>query len=158
MLSGKPYAYGTFYLPHDAQNKSFQTGKSVREQLIAAGCDTRMVPSLSVQDGIQAVRKTLPNVYFNTASKEVRDGLNALKSYQRVWDPKKMIFSPQPLHNWASDPADAFRYLCLAMNPFAAKKGGALIHTRKETPANNVMNLQNLFADRESKRAGNPRI
>lgn len=154
-LRSKPYAYDDFWLPHDAKNKSFQTGKSVRELMIAAGCKTKIVPSLSVQDGIQAVRNTLPNVYFNTANEKVREGLSALRTYQREWDDKKKIFKEQPKHDWSSNPADAFRYLCLAMNPFTAKK--ANLNLYKETPPNNVLNLNNLFADRE-KRANNPRI
>jgi hypothetical protein len=99
-LQSRPYAYGVFHLPHDAANKSFQTGKSVRELFIAAGCTVRMVPNLSVQDGIQAVRKTLPNVYFNTALPAVKMGVDALRVYQRQWDDKRGVFKQTPLHDW----------------------------------------------------------
>ena len=155
-LRGKPYAYGTFYLPHDAKNKSFQTGKSVRELMQAAGCQTQIVPSLSVQDGIQAVRKTLPHCYFNTVNADVRQGFSALRTYQRQWDDKRQIFKEQPLHDWTSNPADAFRMLALAMNPAATRKGAQVInHTSLPT---NVVTLDRLFAEREARQSDVRRI
>ncbi len=149
VLTEKEYAYGQFYLPHDAKNKSFQTGKSTRELMTAAGCKTAIVPSLSVQDGIQAVRATLPTVYFNTTNSDVKVGLSALKSYEREYDDKRGAFRESPKHDWASNPADAFRMLALAMNPTAARKDRRIIVPRKEvTVTGNVMNLENLFQDR----------
>lgn len=150
-LSSRPYAYGVFHLPHDAANKSFQTGKSVRELFIAAGCTVRMVPNLSVQDGIQAVRKTLPTVQFNTAVPAVRQGVDALKVYQREWDDKKQVFKEQPKHDWASNPADSFRYLALAVNPASAKREQAIIKTMKIQPVSaHAMTLEKLWAEREA--------
>lgn len=157
VLNRKPYTYGPLYLPHDAKNKSFQTGKSTRELLIAEGATTFIVPNLSVQDGIQAVRKTLPNIYFNTANPEVLVGVNALKVYQREWDDKNNIFRDKPKHDWASNPADAMRMLCLAMNPAAAKAGARSIKTtdtRLVTPAGNILNLENLYRDRAKRDNG----
>jgi hypothetical protein len=34
-------------------------------------------------------------------------------SYRRVWDDKRKVFQSQPLHDWASNGADAFRYLAV---------------------------------------------
>lgn len=155
-LRGRSYVYGTFYLPHDARNKSFQTGKSVRELMQAAGCQTQLVAQLSIQDGIQAVRKTLPNCYFNTDNKDVRVGLSALKSYQREWDDKKQIFREQPKHDWSSNPADSFRYLALAMNPLATQKASRVI-SQQQKPSN-VITLENLYADRAARQSGPKRI
>lgn len=154
MLRTKPYAYGTFYLPHDAKNKSFQTGKSVRELMMAEGATCHLVPMLSVQDGIQAVRASLPRWYFNTANPDVKYGLTALKLYQREYDDKKKIFRDAPLHNWASNPADAVRYMALATNPASAKAQSVLLKTVKPdlTVVSNVLNLHNLFRDNERKR------
>lgn len=157
MLHTKPYAYGPFYLPHDAKNKSFQTGKSTREQMMEAGAQTILVPNMSIQDGIQAVRKTLPQIQFNTSNSEVKLGLSALRIYQREWDDKNRMFKQNPKHDWSSNPADAMRYLALAMNPAAARRhGGQVLRTANPKPASNVMNLENLFADR-ARSAQNPR-
>jgi len=159
-LRTRPYAYGTFHLPHDAKNKSFQTGKSVRELFIAAGCRVRMVPELSVQDGIQAVRKTLPNTYFNVANKDVKYGLDALRVYQREWDDKRKVFRETPKHDWSSNPADSFRYMCLAINPHSAKRENQIIktHAPNINVASNILTLDNLYRDRKAGQSAVRRI
>jgi phage terminase large subunit len=159
VLADRPYAYGTAFLPHDAKNKSFQTGKSTRELMIAGGLKTVLVPNLSVQDGIQAVRATLPTMQMNTHNPEVLVGLNALRIYQREWDDKKRIFKQTPLHDWSSNPADAMRMLALAMNPAAAKRAARTIKTHKpETPVSNVYSLEKLWAEREARNSQPRRI
>lgn len=148
-LSEKPYMYAPMWLPHDAFSKSFQTGKSVVEQMLKAGCKVRRVPSLSLVDGIQAARNTLPNVFFNTGNSDVRVGLNALKTYQRDWDDKARRFKDNPRHDWASNPADAFRMLALATGgAFVKQQGGITIKTAKEEVTQRTMCLTNLFEDR----------
>lgn len=148
-LQQKPYQYAPFLLPHDAKNKSFQTGKSTRELMWKAGCKTVQVAELSVQDGITAVRATLPKVYFNTGNEDVRKyGLPALVMYQRQFDEVKRVYRQKPLHDWASNPADAFRYLCLGMNENTYKRDNVAI--QQVAPPKNSMNLDQLFADRES--------
>lgn len=153
-LCSRPYAYGDAFLPHDAKNKSFQTGKSTRELLIAGGLTTRLVPNLSIQDGIQATRKTLPTMQFNNTP-DVMVGVNALRVYQREWDDKKRMFKEAPLHNWSSNPADAMRMLALAMNPTAAKRANKVITTKKTpstTSGGNIYSLEKLFKEREAGR------
>jgi hypothetical protein len=68
VVTGKPYRYGKHYLPHDAKAKTLAAqGKSIIEQLAEyLGINNlAIVPDLSVQDGIQAVRKMLPNTWFD---------------------------------------------------------------------------------------------
>lgn len=154
-LATKPYSYLPFRLPHDAKNKSFQTGKSTRELMWEKGVQTQQVPELSVQDGITAVRATLPRVFFNTVgSEEVRKyGLPALTMYQREYDEVKRVYKQKPKHDWASNPADAFRYLSLALTPNAARDMEKTIQMHKPTEAEGrQMNLVNLFEDRASRK------
>jgi len=158
VLRDKPYAYGTAYLPHDAKNKSFQTGKSVREQFIADGMKVEIVPSLSIQDGIQAVRKSLPQWFFNVSSPDVRVGVSALKSYQREWDARSQMFKSSPKHDWSSNPADAARMLALATNKSALKQAGKSRIVGQQIPVNAEMKLFSLFAEREKRSAGVVRI
>lgn len=158
ILREKPYAYRPFYLPHDAKNKSFQTGKSVRELMMEAGARSVIVPQLSIQDGIAAVRATLPSVYFNIACPAVKEGITALKMYQKEFDEKKNCFKQKPLHDWSSNPADAFRYLSLGMNPFTAKRDGKVLNTEKPKDMGKVVCLDNLFADNEARGSGVRRI
>jgi hypothetical protein len=159
VVVNKGYTYGKHHLPHDARAKTLAAaGKSIIEQLAAhlGFANLAVVPELSVQDGIQAVRKTLPHCYFNTDNEDVRTGLSDLRTYQRQWDDKRQMFKEQPLHDWSSNPADAFRMFALAMNPSSARKGAQVInHTSLPT---NVVTLERLFAEREARQAGPKRI
>lgn len=121
---------GKLYLPHDAKAKTLASmGKSVQEQLVngvekdgrripGVGWDhVEIVPSLSVQDGIQAVREMLPRCWFDVScddDKEGMSGLDALSQYRREYDEKNKVFRETPLHDWCSNPADAFRMLAVA--------------------------------------------
>jgi hypothetical protein len=71
-----------------------------------------IVPNLSVQDGIQAVRQMLPRVWFD--AEKCEQGIEALRQYQREWDDDKKAFRSTPRHDWCSHPADAFRMMALA--------------------------------------------
>lgn len=114
-VASKPYHYTMHYLPHDARAKTFASnGKSTIEQLISIlGFDKlSIVPSLSVQDGIQAVRMSLPHCYFH--EEKTQPGVEALRQYEREYDEDTKAFRVSPKHNWASNPADAFRMLAIA--------------------------------------------
>jgi phage terminase large subunit len=114
VIKSKPYKYGTHWLPHDARAKTLASGRSVIEQLgdHLGITNLRIAPQLSVQDGIQAVRLMLPRCWFDR--ERCDDGVEALKQYQREWDDNNKVFKDKPLHDWASDPADAFRMLALS--------------------------------------------
>jgi len=42
------------------------------------------------------------------------EGIAALEAYHREWDDDKKTFKNKPVGDWASHPADAFRYLSLS--------------------------------------------
>src|SRR5215469_146579 len=111
-LQARPYHYGTLWLPHDAEAKSLGTGRSIEENARNAGWRVRLVPKLSVADGINAVRTLFPNLWFD--EHRVADGLQALRHYRYELDPNGQ-FSRNPLHDYASHGADALRYVCVAM-------------------------------------------
>ena len=118
-LHGLGYRYGDHWLPHDARPKTFASGgRSVVEQLFAMGIRGRIVPSLSIQDGIQAVRKVLPNCWFDADGCD--EGISALKAYHREYDTERRIFSQNPVaKHWSKHGADAFRMLALAYREMA---------------------------------------
>ena len=154
-LRAKPYVYEPFALPHDAKNKSFQTGKSTRELMWEKGVKTKQVPELSVQDGISGVRATLPKVYFHTGNEDVRKyGLPALVMYQREYDETKRTYKLKPRHDWASNPADAFRYLCLHLNESTVRRAAKPLATEQPVAAQaaNGPTLDDLWAARERRK------
>lgn len=111
VLQAKRWKYGEWlWLPHDARAKSLQTGRSIEEQFRSLGWKPRIVPELGLVDGIQAARLTLADAQFDEAC---REGLDALKQYQREFDEDKKCFRDRPRHDWTSHYADAFRYACL---------------------------------------------
>ena len=114
VITDRGYRYGKHYLPHDAKAKTLASGgKSIIEQLAQyLGLGTlSIVPDLSVQDGIQAVRQMLPRVWFDNKCYE---GVEALKQYQREYDEDKKAFRQTPRHDWTSHPADAFRMMAIS--------------------------------------------
>ena len=113
-VMSKPYRYARHYLPHDARAKSLQTGKSIIEQL-ATHLDVAklaVVPDIGVQSGIQAVRMVLPKVWFD--AEKCREGIEALRQYQREYDEDKKAYRQSPRHDWTSHPSDAFRMLAVS--------------------------------------------
>jgi len=111
----KAYRYAMIWLPHDGKAKTFAAqGKSVQEQLSAhfGWACVRIVPSLSLQDGIQAARALLKKAWIDEEG--CADGIAALESYRREYDPEKRMFRDQPLHDWSSHLSDAFRMMAVA--------------------------------------------
>ena len=107
-LREKPYAYGDNVLPHDAAARSLESGRTRVQILRDLGLQKlRVLPRDDIEDGIQACRTLLPRVWFDSVKCE--RGISALKNYQRKYDSKNKAFSNAPLHNWASNGADAFR-------------------------------------------------
>jgi hypothetical protein len=101
------------WLPHDAKAKTFASGgKSSQEQFFALGYASLIVPDLSLQDGVQALRMALPRMWFD--AEKCKEGIEALKLYRREWDSDKKIFRDKPLHDWTSHAADAARYMAIA--------------------------------------------
>jgi len=138
VVTGKPYKYARHYLPHDARAKSLQTGKSIVEQL-AGYLDLgklAVVPDIGVQSGIQAVRMTLPRVWFD--AERCREGIEALRQYQREYDEDKRAYRQSPRHDWTSHPSDAFRMLAVSWQEVSEKTPAAEIKPLIVGPSNTV--------------------
>lgn len=119
--------YAKHWWPHDAKPRRLgMGGKSILQQFQDAGKIERqlasfaLVPNLDVQEGIMAGRKTFQRVRrFHTRAKP---GLEALRHYHRKWDAEKKMFLDHPEHDWASHPADGWRYLSLSWQPDHSRK------------------------------------
>ena len=117
-IKERPYEYGTHWLPHDARAKTLASGgKSIIEQLmdklpLKSGNLFKIVPNLSLQDGIQATRMALARTWFD--GMKCQEGIECLRQYQREYDEDKKVFRDKPRHDWTSHGADAFRMLSIA--------------------------------------------
>ncbi len=113
-IKSRLYRYGKHWLPHDARAKTLASGgKSIIEMLAneLKLSTIRIVPDLSVLDGIQAGRVALQKCWFDYKTEQ---GLDCLRQYQREFDDKKKSFRDKPRHDWTSHGADAFRMLAIA--------------------------------------------
>lgn len=114
------YVLGTCYLPWDGGTKSLGTGRSIEEIMRLKGFKTRVLRQMSIADGINAVRTTFPQMYFD--GKLCADGLQYLRRYQ--WGPTTAlgVARREPLHDDASHPADALRTLAVGIKEPERKK------------------------------------
>lgn len=108
------FRFGEYYLPHDARAHSLQTGRSIQDDFVARQIPARILPELSIQDGIQATRKMLGFACFDATA--CATGLEALRQYQREYNEDKKAFSQRPRHDWTSHYADSIRIGAIGYN------------------------------------------
>ena len=171
MLYKKDYEYQAIWLPHDAKAKTLATRRSTVEQFQSPSISRpdlfdegdrlpiRIVPKLGIQHGIDAARLILPTCYFD--AEQCDSGLDSLRSYRRQFHEHTGTFSDTPLHDWASNGADAFRYLAVVAGKSVAMPSDRLPVTqltetanlgRQFVPNSAGYTLNALFEDREKGR------
>ncbi len=111
-LQDKGYIYGMHYMPHDSRNRSPQTGISFEDYARKLGLQNiRMVPRAKgpeeVLAHIEATRRFLRTSKIDEAT--CSQGVLCLENYRKEWDANLGEFKRSPLHNWASNGADALR-------------------------------------------------
>ena len=107
----KGWKKGIDWVPHDARVRDFSTGKSRLETMLAHGLNPRIVPQLSVADGIEATRQTLPLCTFDVSC---TDAVDMLGLYHRKWDDGTRTYGRAPAPGPECHYADSYRYLSLA--------------------------------------------
>lgn len=115
VLQGKKYVYKSHNFPHDIVNIEFGSGRTrweVAEELFK-GTRLEIVKKLSKEEGRNAVRMVLPQCRFDKV--KCQAGIDGLKNYRKEWDDKNQVFRDSDVHDWARDPADAFRYLAVGI-------------------------------------------
>ena len=108
VIDEKNYTYSKHIAPHDIRVREIGTNKSRWETAKEMGLEFDIAPKLSVEDGIEQVRRMLPKCYFHKSN--CKKLIEALKSYCKRWDEKNNCFRNKPLHNWASHFCDSVRY------------------------------------------------
>jgi phage terminase large subunit len=121
-MKEKPYVYGRHVAPHDIEVRELSSGKSRRETARGLGIEFDVAAKLPVMDGIDAARALFAKCWFD--KEKAKDGINALKNYRKQYDEKRKTYLNQPYHDWASNGADAFRTLAVAIE-----------HKHKSAPA-----------------------
>lgn len=112
-LNTKEYNYGTDFLPHDAGHGEVSDGKTRVEtwrEMRRERARINILKKFPRDDGINAVKVTLPRCRFDCENPRVAEGVKALRHYRREWVEDAGVFKPMPKHDWASHWADGFRY------------------------------------------------
>lgn len=136
-LLEKPYVYGTHYLPHDSSVRSLASDEvETREQkLYKLGLRNLITVerTKSVEDGIDEVRGFLPTCFIDTQNCDRL--IAALDEYRKAWNDKMGVYASYPLHNWASNPADAMRTLACGID--IHERGNSTTDKRKPVKRGN---------------------
>lgn len=117
-VNSKDYVYkdstgeSTHYAPHDIMNHEKGTGIILKDTYESLGIKFNVVehPRLK-SDGIDAVRNIFNSILFN--EKETKELTKALSFYRYEWDDDRLSFKKDPIHDWASDAADAVQTMAL---------------------------------------------
>lgn len=129
------FRWGTHYLPHDGkanlQGAELVNRVEILEALGQEQADIQRgfyagevvgVPRTSdLELAIQLTKRKMGGeVYIDEVN--CADGVRALDNYQYEWDEGKGKYGRSPLHNWASNPADAFRQWAQGYDPSGPMK------------------------------------
>ncbi|KTR05012.1 hypothetical protein NS365_13370 [Aureimonas ureilytica] len=105
--------HGTDYVPHDIMAPAGWGVNRTRFDLLKSmKRNPKVVPMVSVAEGIHAGRETIKVAYFDEG--RCGDGLEGLKSYRREWDDERKTFRDNPVKDWAEHIGSSFRYLGLS--------------------------------------------
>jgi hypothetical protein len=115
-LTSRKYKFGTHILPHDAANKSAQTGISYVD-IVKPILDGKYVvldrKDCDVFLGIQLVRSMLSRCVFD--AEKCSKAIKHLESYRKLWDDRLGCYKNQPFHDEHSHCADSMRYLAVGL-------------------------------------------
>lgn len=110
VLKDKDYNYGTHYLPHDVEVTELGSNRGSRKDILVSGGvrPIKVVPRIAnINDGIERTRQCFDSCWFD--AEKCEQGIDALSNYQYLFDEQYNTHRKSPLHNWASNGADAFR-------------------------------------------------
>ena len=77
------------------------TGRTRVETMARLGLSPQLAPDASLDDGRNAVRRTLPLCVFHPRCDEGDlPGLGGLEQYRREWDDEKKTFKKSAVEDW----------------------------------------------------------
>ena len=109
VIAGKDYTYGEYqFLPHDGAS-DYVHGDSISKQLKTLGMPNKVLPrDPDIRVGIERTAAQMGNVVMDNT--RCKDLYSALSAYRYEYDDKLSRFKLKPLHDWAADGSDSFRY------------------------------------------------
>jgi phage terminase large subunit len=111
ILQSRGYIWGKDYLPWDAASKMFRA--ELVQTLRKLGRDARILDRGDRAAGINAVRGILSQCWFDR--ERCKDGIQAMKHYRYGEIERLGTSTREPVHDWASHPADAIRSMAVGV-------------------------------------------
>lgn len=108
-LGGLKYKY--HWAPHDINHRETFSARTTLSIAYEQGIHFLITPNVKIESGIQAVREMFPKCRFHKTNCALL--ITALTEYKREWDEENKVFKKTAFHNWASHPADSFRYFAV---------------------------------------------
>ena len=146
-VKDKPYSYAKHVAPHDIAVHDLGTGISRWKIMHDLGITFIRYDSKQpgIDDGIEAVRRNLPKMWFDEKSCEPL--IKALENYRQEYDSKNKIYKPNPLHDWSSHFADSMRYLCVALPKLTNNSSAEALEKRYNEAMGYGQSLPAFFRD-----------
>ena len=117
-------------MPHDAApgRIAAEGGASLKDVAEKIGIrPVQIVPKISVEAGINAVKMIFSQCYFD--ERKCEEGLDCLRNYHKEFDYKRADWKQSPYDDYSSHAADAFRYFAVGYKRLprkVAKIGGGV--------------------------------
>jgi len=136
LLQDKKYLYQTIFLPHDSVKRDILDVSNTYERdfrRLFSATNTKFIvlPRMDKQLSISYAKNKLSRCVFNVA--KVKTLLDNIVKYRKKWNEALGRYMEDPLHNEASNYADAFQYMCQAIGHIetVTSMGGAMEKHRK---------------------------
>ena len=109
VIKERGYNYGSHYMPHDVSVQVLGMQTTRKAMFESAGVrPIKVVPRIpDLMDGIAQTKQVFDQCWIDEV--KCREGFSALANYQRSYDEERDTYLERPIHNWASNGADAFR-------------------------------------------------
>lgn len=112
------FIYGKHYGPHDLKVRDWSSKIVQPRYEIAAGLGVKfevVEAPFEKADGIDAARQILNMSLID--EEHCTEFVSALDNYRKTWNRRLSTYTGEPVHNWASHPADALQTGALGLEP-----------------------------------------
>ncbi len=121
-LKSKPYVYEKHFMPHDAGNRSLQTGKSLADIARGLGMKVHIIErDTNEMLGIECLRGMLPRFWFDQT--KCAKGLKSVEAFRKEWNDKLGCYREKSHHDWASHASKALIYAAEAIQTTGSSAG-----------------------------------
>jgi hypothetical protein len=111
------FIYDKHYGPHDLEHRQWvDSARPMKDMAADLGIKFTIVPRIIVkEDAIEAARRLLGLTWID--SEHCARLLECLENYRKVWNKSLAQWTNEPLHNWASNCADALQTGAVGLKP-----------------------------------------